>query len=679
MDNNQKGLPDSVSRRYKHVFQPLKLRHKTLKHRINFGAHTANMSVAGLATDRHLHYYLERARGGAAMIVVEPVPVHSTGVLTRGNFRHQDDSIIEGLQRITAACKAEGAVMIHQLYHIGAHGDVDNSWAPNWSPSGLPSYHDGDGSKAASHAEVEELIDAYVQAAVRAQQCGFDGVELFAIYNALIEQFWSPVNNRRDDDWGGCFEKRMRFSEVMMRRIRAAVGDDFIIGLAVSGDDLMPGGLDNQAICRIVEWHDQRRLMDYVTVGTGGYFDFTQLMPPFLLPDMMGPPLAEGIRKHLRHAVLQAESRIKTPVRADQVIADGQADMVSLVRGQIADPYLVQKTLTERDDEICPCISCNQLCWGRRHHDYWISCLVNPAVGREYLWGTEQLDAAQQQKTVLVIGAGPAGMEVARVAAERGHRVTLVDRNIALGGQFRLAASQPLRGEIGHLIHWFYQRSIERLGIDLRLETNFSAEDIVAFAADEVVLATGSRPAMTGYQRACPEQLKLPGAELENVYSINQILTGAEALEQQGLEQHVLLLDDLHGWWPASGTALYLAQRGHRVTVVSSDPVVGQELHPSATDSLLRDEYARLNIRALTRSVLKQWLGDRALIQDLNTELLAEVAFDALVLATINHPETGLHEALDRQGVVYHSIGDCVAPRRASMAFYEGRELGLRL
>ena len=660
-------------------FQPLKLRHKTLKHRINFGAHTANMSVDGLATDRHLNYYLERARGGAAMIVVEPVPVHATGVLTRGNFRHQDDSIVEGLKRITDACKAEGAVMIHQLYHIGAHGDIDNSWAPNWSPSGLPSYHDGDGSKAASHAEVEELIDAYVQAAVRAQQCGFDGVELFAIYNALIEQFWSPVNNQREDEWGGSFEKRMRFSEVMMQRIRAAVGDDFIIGLAVSGDDLMPGGLDNQAICEIVEWHDRRRLMDYVTVGTGGYFDFTQLMPPFLLPDMMGPPLAEGIKKHLKHAVLQAESRIKTPVRADQVIANGQADMVSLVRGQIADPYLVNKTLSGRDDEIRPCISCNQLCWGRRHHDYWISCLVNPAVGREYRWGTDQPEPADVSKTVLVIGAGPAGMEVARVSAERGHRVTLVDRSAQLGGQFRLAASQPLRGEIGHLIYWYYQRSIEKLGIDLRLETEFSADDIAAFAADEVVLATGSAPAMTGYQRAYPQQSHLPGAERDNVYSINQILTGANELERRGLSQHVLLLDDLHGWWPASGTALYLAQRGHTVTVISSDPVIGEELYPSATDSLLRDEYARLGVQVLTRSVLKQWQGDKAIVLDLNTETESELFFDALVLATINHPETSLHQQLDQRSISYHSIGDCVAPRRASMAFYEGKELGLRL
>ena len=175
-----------MSTAFPHLFQPLKLGGQTLKNRIVFGAHTANMAVEGLPGERHLGYYRERALGGAAMIVVEPVPVHRTAVLTRGNFRHEDDAVIPHFRRITETCKAEGTVMIQQLYHVGQHGDADNSFEASWSPSGMPSYHDSDGSHAMTEAEIAELIEAYIQAARRAREAGFDGVEVFAAYHALL-------------------------------------------------------------------------------------------------------------------------------------------------------------------------------------------------------------------------------------------------------------------------------------------------------------------------------------------------------------------------------------------------------------------------------------------------------------------------------------------------------------
>ena len=223
-----------MSSQFPHLFTPLDLRHKTLKNRIVFGAHTANMAVAGLPGTRHHHYYLERARGGAAMIVVEPVPAHRTAVLTRGNFRAEDDSLVEAFRPITEACRDHGTVMIQQIYHVGQHGDADNSFEASWSPSGLPSYHDSDGSHAMSDAEIEELIEAFAQAARRCHEAGFDGIELFANYQALIEQFWTPWSNRRDDKWSGPLENRARFCLEIIERIRALCGQDFIVGLAVS-------------------------------------------------------------------------------------------------------------------------------------------------------------------------------------------------------------------------------------------------------------------------------------------------------------------------------------------------------------------------------------------------------------------------------------------------------------
>ncbi|MDX1528084.1 MAG: oxidoreductase, partial [Gammaproteobacteria bacterium] len=412
-----------MSKLFPHLFEPLKLRHKTLRHRLNFGAHTANMAEGGLPGERHLGYYTERARGGAAMIVVEPMPAHRTGVLTRGNFLHSDDAVIPHFRRITDACHEHGAVMIQQIYHVGQHGDFDNSFEPSWSPSGLPSYHDSDGSHAMSKAEIAEVIEGFAQAARRAQASGFDGVELFAAYHALIDQFWTPWSNRRDDDYGGTLQNRVRFSREIIERIRTLVGEDFIIGLAVNCDPDIDVALSIESLCEIVAWHDERGLMDYVTCGTGSYFDFFKLMPTFIYEDKLGAPFAAALKGAVSHARVQAESHVRTPENADYVIASCQADMVSIVRGQIADPHMATKAREDRPEDIRPCISCNQMCWGRRSRDYWISCLVNPSAGREFQWGGDRFTPAESPRSVLVVGGGPAGMEAARAAAGRGHRV----------------------------------------------------------------------------------------------------------------------------------------------------------------------------------------------------------------------------------------------------------------
>ncbi len=216
------------------LMSPLTLRGHTLRNRIVFGAHTANMSDQGLPGPRFAAYLLERALGGAAMIVAEPVPVHRTGVLTRGNFLHSSDEVIPHFRKVTEPVIDAGAVIVQQLYHIGAHGDSDLSFAPHWSPSGGPSYHDSDGSHAMTGAEVEELLDAHVAAAIRSKASGFQGVEVWAAYHSLIDQFWTPWSNQRTDPWGGSLENRTRFSRTLIARIRKACGDDFIIGLAIS-------------------------------------------------------------------------------------------------------------------------------------------------------------------------------------------------------------------------------------------------------------------------------------------------------------------------------------------------------------------------------------------------------------------------------------------------------------
>lgn len=657
---------------FQHLFEPVKLRHKTLRNRVVFGAHTANMAEQGLPGARHLGYYLERAKGGAAMIVVEPVPVHRTAVLTRGNMLHSDDAIIAPLKRITEACQAEGAVMIQQLYHVGQHGDFDNSYAPSWSPSGLPSFHDADGSHAMSEHEIEEVIAGFVSAAVRAQAAGFDGVELFGAYNGLIEQFWLPWNNRRDDQWGGSLDNRMRFCAEIIGRTRQAVGQDFIIGLNASIDSGVSIALQLDALCTIAQWLDERHLIDYISCGTGGYFNFAELMPTFQFADKLGAPYAEALKKVVRHARVMAESHIRTPESANYVVASGQADMVSLVRGQIADPHLANKARAGRAQDVRGCISCNQMCWGRRSRDLWISCLVNPSAGREFEWGGDRFTPAPRRKTVLVVGGGPAGLEAARVAAERGHQVTLAEASPKLGGAFRLAGLQPRRSQILELLDW-YERQLHQLGVEVRLNCPLDGDEVQALGAEHVILATGSQPAGTGFQRGVPQLEAIAGMENAQVWSIEDVMG-----KRANLGKQVILVDDT-GDWRGGGTAWHLAEQGHTVTVVTGWPMVGFWIQRTAGDGKLRARLAQLGASWLTESAVVAWHGDAATIRNLLDGSEQRLAADALVLATSNVSDTELAQALSLAGMAFDMAGDNVAPRLAVQAIYEGRVLGMNV
>jgi thioredoxin reductase len=522
---------------FPHLFEPLRLRHKTLKHRLNFGAHTANMAEDGLPGERHLGYYTERARGGAAMIVCEPIPAHATGVLTRGNFRH---------------------------------------------------------------------------------------------------------------------------------------GDDFIIGMAVSCDPDIEVALSVEALQEIVCWHDERGLIDYVTCGTGSYFDFYKLMPTFLYEDKLGAPFAEALMRVVNHARVQAESHIRTPANADSVIASGQADMVSIVRGQIADPHMAAKAMQDRPGDIRPFISCNQMCWGRRSRDYWISCLVNPSAGREFQWGGDRFSASLTPRSVLVGGAGPGGLEAARAAAARGHRVTLAEGAHQIGGQFRLAGMQPRRAQILDLLDW-HEGQLERHQVDLRLNTPMEAAEVTAFGADAVVIATGSQPDRSGFQRFGPTPGRIDGIDNANVWSVEDVMSRTCRPGKR-----ILLLDD-GGNWRGCGSAWHLAEQGHAVTLLTPDGVVGKELARSAADFPVRRALKQLGVVFITDAAVKTWHGNGATIVNLLDASERREHYDALILATPNVADSTLFDALAGGAMEVHSVGDCVAPRWAVHAIYEGRKLGLSL
>ena len=284
------------------------------------------------------------------------------------------------------------------------------------------------------------------------------------------------------------------------------------------------------------------------------------------------------------------------------------------------------------------------------------SRLVNPSVGREFEWDGDRPPPAETPRDILVVGGGPAGLETARVAAERGHKVTVVER-----------------GEIGELLAW-YQGQLEQAQVQIKLRTEMNADDVLSAGADAVVLCTGSQPSRDGFQRALPHVARLPGADQDNVSTVHDVLDGTVVPGTR-----VLLLDDLNGWWPASGTALDLAQRRHQVTLVTSADQAAGQLEDSGTAETTRERFVKYGVETVTATALLSWQGNTARLVNLYSGEAETRDFDALVLATTNTPEDALTHALGGSGREIHAIGDTVSARTAAMAIYEGRKLGLRL
>lgn len=649
---------------FEKTLSPIRLGKKTLNNRIVFGAHTNNMAAQGEPNARQIEYL--RARNQAGMVVVEPLPVHRSALFAQGNVdRTKMERSDAKLREVAQAVKENGAVGILQLIHLGQHGDGEVSFLPNWSPSGLPSFIGSAGSHEMTPDEIETIVDAFVRSARLAQDAGFDGIDLFANYQGLIEQFWTPWFNRRSDAWGGDLESRTRFSREILKRIKAACGQDFITGLSISYLDMPGVTLTLQDLSDIVMLHDIEGLIDYVSCGTGGYLDTSQLVPAAERGHSLGLPLAQSLKSLNLSALVQVESGFRDPGHVETALASDQADLVSLVRAQIAEPNYVAKLKANAPGRIRPCLGCNQKCIGRRARDKWISCVVNPSTGREWQM-TSSTNVAERKKKVTIVGAGPAGLTLAALLSQKGNNVALFDRADHLGGLAATFGQSTAKARWLDYIAWLTSETRNNNCV-IELGTSVQQSDLEDHDVDAIVWATGAHRNPSLLQRSA---LAVPPIDASE--TATDVATALEQLDRIG--HKVLFVDDHHGF---SGlpSAVHIAKTGRDVTFVTGKSMAGQDLAMLGTLGPLRKDLFAAGGTEAVDTVLLEWDGADAVLKNVITGQTTQSSFDHLVWSDIPVGGQASVEDLATRDRRVHVLGDACAPRDAAAAIQDAYEL----
>lgn len=659
---------------YTHVHTPFSIGKVALKNRIVRSAHGTNLGE-GTMNDRLIAYHEARARGGTALSILEITGVHMS---CAGLLNMFDPALEEGMAKLVNACKPHGMKLFVQLWHGGIQGTnaIPGDGIP-WSAWDIPSHKMNRVPRIMTKTMIDEVIAGFADAAHRLEQWGLDGVEVHAAHSYLPHQFLSPAWNRRTDDYGGSFENRLRFLRETMAACQAATSDNFAVGVRVS-PDYQQGSLGPDDISRAVDALEQAKLIDFVDVSAGNYTTDYKMIGGMHEPVGYEMATSAPITTRTRLPTI-VTGRFRTLDDADLVIREGQADLVVITRGTIADPDLVNKYLDGRGTQVRPCIGCNQGCVGGIMAAVTgpggvMGCTVNPATGFEDEIGDDKITPAPTPKKVLVIGGGVGGMEAARVAALRGHKVTLCEAGPDLGGMANIAAKLPTRHAIHDIIIWQQERIYE-LGVEVRLSTYMDADDITAEGADTVIIATGATPRMDGIQASNPGEPAL-GVDQPHVVSSLDLLTGGR--NEPG--RHALVVDDV-GHYEGLGVAEELIRRGCEVTFVTRHTAIGHQLDGMfmTAPTLGRMPHDRLHLHARYR--LTSIEQDTATIEPIydatyDNSARMTVQADTVVLITHNRPNRDLYEQLAEAGAPVQIVGDARNPRTMQEAIAEGYRAG---
>lgn len=641
---------------YSALFSPGKIGWMSLRNRIVMAPMEVQLaSDSGAVTERTIQYYTRRANGGAGLVIVEASYVATGGKAFGCQLGIDRDALVSGHVDLVEAIQRSGAKVALQIHHGGARANPALTSGAIVAPSPVPEDGIAAVPRALNEPEIEDIALDYARAALRAQRAGYDAVELHGAHGYLIHGFLSPASNRRTDAYGGSRENRMRFAGLVISKVREAVGARFPILFRMSAEGGYEINEATEIACALAQWG-----VDAIHVSVGGTAPIG-LVPldssPMARPEGWLTGCAQAIKKRISVPVIVV-GEIRHPEFAEQVLAKGQADFVALGRPLLADPDWPAKAATGRDDEIRHCISCNY-CHRALLYTRPIRCLVNPEVGREREFATAP--PARMAKRVIVAGGGPAGLEAARAAAVRGHRVILYERSGVLGGQLTLAVLPPQKEKIEWLRKGLVSRA-RKAGVDLRTLTAFSPDALKPGDADAIVVATGARPMIE----------QLPGAAAGQVVSAWDVLQGLPPANNLA----VLVLG---GRQMGCETAELLARRGNRVTLVARSPAseLAGDVVPTYRAPLLA-RLAKLGVVLRTSCDVREIRDGGALVvhEGGDEEL---VGAELVVMARGSVSESTDLELVRARVPEVYVIGDCVEPRAIPEALYEGALVGCRI
>ncbi len=657
---------------FPHLFSPLRIGPVEARNRIIFGAHFTMFSEPagtwgepGFHGARLARYVEERARGGAGVIIVGQTQVHpTTAYQMPNNAAAWDEAAVPHFRKVTDAIHDHGALAFIQLAHNGGVNFGAWSKLPAWAPSDV--VNSTEAPKALERHEIRELVDYFARSARNAVAGGFDGIEIHGAHGYLIHEFLSPRSNKRTDEYGGSLENRMRFAVEVLQAVRAAAGAAVAVGLRLVGDEEVTYGdgltADDAAV--LGARFESLGVVDFLNVSIG--ISGIGMVRPLYAPHQLGVYAARAVKQAVRAVPVFAVHRILTPDEAEGIVAREEADGVTLVRALIADPEWPAKARTGAADTIRHCTGCNQGCYGNLTQGLPITCVTNPAVGRDGTLGLGTLAPAPRPKQVVVVGGGPAGLEAAWVAAARGHHVTLLERSAQLGGKIRLAQLLPGRAEIADFADW---RAAEcrRRGVQIQLNAEATAESVMALHPDAVIVATGGRATKVGSSKFFP--MPVMGSDQDFVIDHEAALLQAEQLG------HRVVIFDAVGHIEAIGLGELLAVMHKDVTVVTPLPMPMNLDRETMGYALPRAVQAGMRWRPNTALA---GIGKHqvTLIDVLSRRFEQMDGVDTVVIRTNGLPNDSLYFALRGKVPQVIRVGDAVAVRPADRAIFDGHMAG---